>query len=63
MPLYTNKCDQCEHHFDELSKWTDPPVTCPICKTNMYTHRLLAPVAKIEGIGIHVNQYGKKYDL
>ncbi len=35
MPTYDYKCSACEHTFDELQKFSDPPLTkCPKCKKN-----------------------------
>lgn len=35
MPTYDYKCNACEHTFDELQSFSDPPLTkCPKCKKN-----------------------------
>lgn len=35
MPTYDYKCSACGHTFDELQKFSDPPLTkCPECKKN-----------------------------
>ena len=35
MPTYDYKCTACGHTFDELQKFSDPPLTkCPKCKKN-----------------------------
>ena len=35
MPTYEYQCDACQHRFDELQGFSDPPLkTCPECKKN-----------------------------
>ncbi|AWM35991.1 Zinc ribbon domain protein [Gemmata obscuriglobus] len=35
MPTYDYRCNACGHTFDELQKFSDPPLTkCPACKKN-----------------------------
>jgi putative FmdB family regulatory protein len=35
MPTYDYRCNACEHTFDELQSFSDPPLTkCPKCKKN-----------------------------
>ena len=35
MPTYDYKCAACGHTFDELQKFSDPPLAkCPACKKN-----------------------------
>jgi putative FmdB family regulatory protein len=35
MPTYDYKCSACGHTFDEMQKFSDPPLTkCPECKKN-----------------------------
>ena len=33
MPTYEYKCDSCEHTFDEIQGFSEPPLTkCPKCE-------------------------------
>ena len=35
MPTYDYRCNGCEHTFDELQSFSEPPLTkCPKCKKN-----------------------------
>src|SRR6186713_2159047 len=35
MPTYDYRCNGCEHTFDELQSFSEPPLTkCPECKKN-----------------------------
>jgi putative FmdB family regulatory protein len=35
VPTYEYQCDACQHRFDELQGFSDPPLkTCPECKKN-----------------------------
>lgn len=35
MPTYDYKCSACDHTFDELQTFSEPPLTkCPKCKKN-----------------------------
>ena len=35
MPLYAYRCSLCEHEFEEIQKFSDPPIeTCPECGEN-----------------------------
>jgi putative FmdB family regulatory protein len=35
MPTYDYKCNACDHTFDELQSFSEPPLTkCPKCKKN-----------------------------
>jgi putative FmdB family regulatory protein len=33
MPLYDYECRGCRHHFEALVRSTDPPPSCPECKS------------------------------
>lgn len=33
MPIYSYKCENCDHHFDQFQHFTDDPLTvCPDCQ-------------------------------
>lgn len=35
MPTYDYECSACDHRFDELQSFSDPPLAkCPACKKN-----------------------------
>lgn len=46
MPIYEYVCSSCEHEFEELQRFSDPPVnTCPSCKRRGKVQRKLSPSA------------------
>jgi len=47
MPLFTYKCEICEHEFEELVRNADEKVDCPKCKSSLVKRKL--PTIKVNG--------------
>ncbi|CDF57496.1 FmdB family zinc ribbon protein [Thermobrachium celere] len=47
MPLFTYKCEICEHEFEELVRSVDEKVDCPKCKSSLVKRKL--PTIKVNG--------------
>lgn len=60
MPLYEYECNDCEHRFERIRKFSDPPLsTCPVC--NGAVRKLLSPPAiQFKGSGWYVTDYARK---
>lgn len=59
MPIYEYECLSCKHRFDEIQKFSDPPIqTCPQCAQQV--RKLLFPAAiHFKGSGFYATEYGK----
>ena len=60
MPLYEYECDDCEHRFERIQKFSDPLLsTCPVCGGAV--RKLLSPPAiQFKGSGWYVTDYARK---
>jgi putative FmdB family regulatory protein len=60
MPLYEYECDSCGHRFEQIRKFSDPPVErCPKCGSRV--HKLISsPAFQFKGTGWYVTDYAKK---
>jgi putative FmdB family regulatory protein len=60
LPLYEYQCKKCQHRFEKIQKFSDPPVTdCPQCG-GVVEQLLSAPAIQFKGAGWYVNDYAKK---
>jgi putative FmdB family regulatory protein len=60
MPLYEYQCDACEHRFERIQKFSDPPVeTCPACGGGV-KKLLSSPAIQFKGTGWYITDYAKK---
>ena len=60
MPLYEYECTKCQHRFERIQKFSDPPVTeCPACGGTV-SQLLSAPAIHFKGSGWYVTDYAKK---
>ncbi len=59
MPLYEYQCQQCNHLFERIQKFSDPPLkTCPKCGGPV--EQLISPPAiQFKGSGWYVTDYAK----
>jgi putative FmdB family regulatory protein len=60
MPLYEYECEACGHRFEQIQKFSDPPVeTCPKCGGRV--HKLMSsPAIQFKGSGWYITDYAKK---
>ena len=60
MPLYEYQCNDCEHRFERIQKFSDPLVsTCPVCGGEV-RKLLSSPAIQFKGTGWYVTDYAKK---
>ena len=60
MPLYEYQCNDCEHRFERIQKFSDPLVsTCPVCGGEVQK-LLSSPAIQFKGTGWYVTDYAKK---
>jgi len=59
MPLHEYECERCEHRFEVIQKFSDPPVeTCPKCGGPV--RKLMAsPAIQFKGSGWYVTDYAR----
>ena len=57
MPIYEYRCTACQHTFEVMQKFSDPPVKkCPECKGKV-EKLLSAPGLLFKGTGWYVTDY------
>jgi putative FmdB family regulatory protein len=60
MPLYEYQCEVCEHRFEVIQKFSDPPVeTCQKCG-GAVRKLLSSPAIQFKGSGWYITDYAKK---
>ncbi len=60
MPIYEYRCTVCEHTFEVMQKFSDPPVKkCPECKGKV-EKLLSAPGLLFKGTGWYVTDYANE---
>jgi putative FmdB family regulatory protein len=61
MPIYEYKCDACGKQFEQIQKFSDPPLdVCPQCGKGPVQRLLSAPAFQFKGSGWYVTDYAKK---
>ena len=59
MPIYEYECEKCGNRFEEIQKFSDPPVeTCPKCGGRVHKAQS-APAFQFKGTGWYVTDYAK----
>jgi putative FmdB family regulatory protein len=62
MPLYEYQCDSCGHRFEQIQKFSDPPVDkCPKCDGQV-RKLVSSPAFQFKGSGWYVTDYARKAD-
>jgi putative FmdB family regulatory protein len=60
MPLYEYQCETCEHRFEKIQKFTDPPPDkCPKCG-GAVRKLFSSPAIQFKGSGFYITDYAKK---
>ena len=60
MPIYEYRCKKCQHTFERIQKFSDPPVRkCPECGAPV-EQLLSAPAVQFKGSGWYVTDYARK---
>lgn len=60
MPIYEYRCQDCDHEFERMQKFSDPPIaTCPTCAGPV--KKLISRSAfHLKGDGWYVTDYARK---
>jgi putative FmdB family regulatory protein len=60
VPLYEYQCKQCQHLFERIQKFSDPPMKiCPKCGGEV-EQLISAPAIQFKGSGWYVTDYAHK---
>lgn len=60
MPLYEYQCDACAHRFEQIQKFSDPPLTsCPQCG-GAVRKLVSSPAIQFKGSGWYVTDYARQ---
>ena len=60
MPLYEYECEECEHRFERIRKFSDEPLsTCPVC-SGPVRKLASAPAIQFKGTGWYITDYSRK---
>jgi putative FmdB family regulatory protein len=61
MPLYEYQCEACGTRFEQIRKYSDPPVdVCVKCGKGPVTKLISSPAIQFKGTGWYVTDYAKK---
>jgi putative FmdB family regulatory protein len=61
MPLYEYRCESCQHQFEVIRKFSDPPLeTCPSCGAATVVKLLSSPAFQFKGTGWYITDYARK---
>ena len=59
MPLYEYQCEACNHRFERIQKFSDPPIeTCPTCG-GAVRKLISSPAIQFKGSGWYITDYAK----
>jgi putative FmdB family regulatory protein len=60
MPLYEYECEKCAHRFEQIRRFSDPPVeTCPVCGGPV-RKLMSSPAIQFKGSGWYITDYARK---
>ena len=52
MPIYEYRCDNCEHEFETIRKFSDEPLkTCPLCHQDTLRKQVSVSAFRLKGGG------------
>ncbi len=61
MPLYEYRCESCQHQFEVIQKFSDPPIEkCPSCGAGPVVKLLSSPAIQFKGSGWYITDYARK---
>ncbi len=61
MPLYEYACEHCGNRFEQIVKFSDPPVeTCPKCGSGPVHKLMSSPAIQFKGSGWYITDYARK---
>jgi putative FmdB family regulatory protein len=60
MPLYEYQCHSCQQRFEQIRKFSDPPLTvCPHCGAGSLEKLISSPAIQFKGSGFYITDYAK----
>jgi putative FmdB family regulatory protein len=61
MPLYEYRCQSCQHQFEVIQKFSDPPIgKCPSCGEGAVVKLFSSPAFQFKGSGWYITDYARK---
>jgi putative FmdB family regulatory protein len=61
VPLYEYECRACGNRFEQIQKFSDPPVeVCPGCGARAVEKLLSSPAIQFKGSGWYITDYARK---
>ena len=61
MPLYEYECDACGARFEQIQKFSDPPLeVCSKCGERKIHKLVSSPAIQFKGSGWYINDYARK---
>jgi putative FmdB family regulatory protein len=61
MPLYEYRCENCNHQFEKIQRFSDDPITvCPSCGSGPVVKLLSSPAIQFKGSGWYITDYARK---
>jgi putative FmdB family regulatory protein len=61
MPMYEYECSACGHRFEQIRKFSDPPIeVCPNCGESKVQKLLSSPAIQFKGSGFYITDYARK---
>ena len=61
MPLYEYECEACGARFEQIQKFSDPPIdVCPNCGERKVHKLLSSPAIQFKGSGWYITDYARK---
>jgi putative FmdB family regulatory protein len=60
MPLYEYECSACGNRFEQIQRFSDPPVdVCPRCGERSVRKLLSSPAIQFKGSGWYITDYAR----
>jgi putative FmdB family regulatory protein len=61
MPIYEYQCEACGKKFEQIQKFSDPPVeVCAVCGKGPVQRLLSSPAIQFKGEGWYITDYARK---
>jgi putative FmdB family regulatory protein len=61
MPLYEYECEDCGSRFEQIQKFSDPPLeVCPKCGRGPVQKLMSPPAIQFKGSGWYITDYARK---
>jgi putative FmdB family regulatory protein len=61
LPIYEYQCRKCHHRFEQIRKFSDPPIRkCPVCGGGRVEKLLSQSAVHFKGSGWYITDYARK---